>query len=226
MNKSFMQKISVAVSILMSIVFLFIGVGCIYIALSNISIINVQAALVNGDSHYRITDVEKKMIRLSIKDVPVIFETEQALEVMLPEEIVFHSTPVRGDTIGSLWIPSLEIEVPIIEGTDTEELAKGVGHYIQSVLPGEKDNCILSGHRDTVFIKLGGIHIGDQIIIKTDSGLYIYQVSSTRIVNKNDKTVIVPTETAVLTITTCYPFVFIGAAPDRFIVIADLVISD
>jgi sortase A len=133
--------------------------------------------------------------------------------------------PAAGDNIGTLTIPVLEQKFPIIEGTGTEELKRGVGHFIQSVLPGEKDNCVLSGHRDTVFTKLGKLVIGDQLIVETSAGAFTYEIKNIRIVDKDDKTVIVPFDHAVLTVTTCYPFDYNGSAPDRYILIADLVTS-
>ena len=106
-----------------------------------------------------------------------------------------------------------------------DDLKKGIGHFIQSVLPGEEDNCVLSGHRDTVFTKLGKLKIGDQLIVQTSAGTFTYEIKLIRIVDKDDKTVIVPTDHAVLTLTTCYPFLFIGSAPNRYILSADLIIS-
>jgi sortase A len=132
-------------------------------------------------------------------------------------------SPKEGAKIGSLSIPVLKQSWPIIQGTGTNDLKKGVGHFIQSVLPGAKDNCVLSGHRDTVFAKLGKVKIGDRLIVQTAAGTYTYEVKRIRIVGANDRTVIVHTDHAVLTVTTCYPFHFIGSAPDRYIVSADLV---
>ncbi len=131
--------------------------------------------------------------------------------------------PVKGDSVGTLTIPALKRTLPVIEGTGEKQLAKGVGHYAGSVLPGEVDNCVLSGHRDTVFRQLNEVKIGDPLVVQTSAGTFTYTVRSTRIVHANDKTVIVPTDHAVLTLTTCYPFNYIGSAPDRYIISADLV---
>lgn len=100
-----------------------------------------------------------------------------------------------------------------------------MGHFIQSVLPGEQDNSVLSGHRDTVFREIGDLLIGDLLIVETSAGIFTYEVTGTRIVDKDDQTVIVPTDHAVLTLTTCYPFRYVGPAPDRYIVSADLLIG-
>lgn len=131
--------------------------------------------------------------------------------------------PVEGENIGSVTIPDLNLNLPIIQGTNENELNKGVGHFIQSVLPGEKDNCVISGHRETVFRQIGNLKIKDQLILKTSAGTFTYEVTGTRIVDKDDRTVIVPTDHAVLTMTTCYPFNYIGDAPERYIVSSVLV---
>ena len=136
--------------------------------------------------------------------------------------------PVRykiGDQIGELDIPKLPKTLPIFHGANEDELEKGVGHFAGSVLPGEKDNSVLSGHRDTVFRQLGKIGKGDLFIVTTSAGKFTYKVRRTRIVDADDRTVIVPKPRATLTVTTCYPFSYIGNAPQRYILIADLISS-
>jgi LPXTG-site transpeptidase (sortase) family protein len=131
--------------------------------------------------------------------------------------------PAKGVNFGTLTIPALQRALPIIEGTDAPQLKRGVGHYVRSAMPGSPNNCVLSGHRDTVFAGLGKVGVGDQLFVSTSAGVFTYQVREVRIVPKDDKTVIVPTDHAVLTVTTCYPFLYVGAAPDRFVLVADLV---
>lgn len=121
--------------------------------------------------------------------------------------------------------PALDRRLPIYHGTNDYELVKGVGHFAQSVLPGEACNSVLSGHRDTVFRNLYNVEIGHRLIVETSAGIFTYEVNGIRIVHADDKTVIVPTGRAVLTLTTCYPFYAIGNAPDRYIVSAELVES-
>lgn len=134
--------------------------------------------------------------------------------------------PTIGDVIGSLWIPRLKRTIDIIQGTGTKELKKGVGHYVGSVLPGVSDNSVLAGHRDSVFRNLGDVKLGDLMTVRTDYGVFVYEVHKIRIVKADDKTVIVPTDEAVLTLSTCYPFRFVGNAPKRYVVQAGLVIGD
>jgi sortase A len=144
----------------------------------------------------------------------------------IPDEVLYNINPEDGENIGRLTIPTLKLEFPIIQGTGEKELEEGVGHFNQSVLPGEDDNCVLSGHRETAFRQLGMLKIGDPLIVQTSAGTFTYKVIGTRIVAEDDKTVIVPTDHAVLTLTTCYPFDFVGSAPDRYIVSADLMLSN
>ncbi|NLV90262.1 MAG: class D sortase [Tenericutes bacterium] len=135
----------------------------------------------------------------------------------------YKAYPVKGEHIGTISIPILNKTFPIIEGTSNNELKHGVGHYIESVLPGVKNNSVLSAHRDTLFAEIGKLKIGDSIIINMDNQEYIYEVINTKIVKKDDRTVIVPTEEAILTLTTCYPFNFIGLSPDRYIISSILI---
>nr|WP_180321312.1 class D sortase [Mesobacillus jeotgali] len=136
---------------------------------------------------------------------------------------LYSKRPEKGEMIGNLSIPKLSANLPIYHGTDEDELEKGVGHFSGSVLPGEKDNSVLSGHRDTVFRKLGEVGKGDLLVVSTDAGEFTYKVRKVRIVDADDRTVIVPKPRATLTVTTCYPFDFIGDAPERYILVADLI---
>ena len=128
--------------------------------------------------------------------------------------------PDKGDFIGTLAIPRIDKVIPIYEGTDNSELKKGAGHYIKSVLPGSKDNSVIAGHRDSVFSAFGTLMVGDSLTVTTSYGSFVYIIQSFRIVKADDRTVIVPTPVATLTLSTCYPFYFIGNAPKRFIVTA------
>lgn len=156
---------------------------------------------------------------------PVVLVVNHASVTPGPDKPLYLVRPAEGDAVGSLSIPVLKQTLPIIEGTRADDLKRGVGHFTQSVLPGEKDNCVLSGHRDTVFAKLGKLKTGDQVIVQTSAGTFTYEIKGIRIVHADDRTVIVPTDHAVLTLTTCYPFNYVGSAPDRYILTADLVVS-
>jgi sortase A len=127
----------------------------------------------------------------------------------------------KGDSIGILYIPRLDREIPIIEGTHEDELAKGVGHFSSTALPGQNDQILLSGHRDTVFRQFGELEHGDEIHVKMKNGTFVYTIYETDIVDANDRTVIRSTAPdEILTLSTCYPFSFVGSAPDRYIIYA------
>ncbi|MEK5494654.1 class D sortase [Paenibacillus sp. FSL R7-0297] len=162
--------------------------------------------------------------RHSVKSsIAVPVEAGDSSSIPPQDDILYPIRPLEGDVIGKLIIPALQQILPIIHGTDEDELEEGIGHFSESVLPGENNNSVLSGHRDTVFAKLGELEIGNELVVDTSAGSFTYKISAIRIVDKDDKTIIVPTDHAVLTVSTCYPFHFIGAAPDRYILIADLI---
>lgn len=131
--------------------------------------------------------------------------------------------PDIGTVFATLRIPELGIEKEVIHGDSPTELRKGVGHYAGSTLPGEGGNCVFDGHRDTVFKKLKDAKKGQTIFVDTDWGTYEYKIKSTRITTPDDTTVLEPTDFEKLTIYTCYPFEYIGSAPERFIIEAEFV---
>jgi sortase A len=131
--------------------------------------------------------------------------------------------PATGELIGTLEIPRLTRMISIYEGTEESELKYGAGHYIKSVLPGVMDNSVIAGHRDTHFSGFDALEIGDLLNVETTYGRFAYKIESFRIVEADDRTVIVPTPVATLTLSTCYPFFFVGNAPKRFIVTAHLI---
>lgn len=131
--------------------------------------------------------------------------------------------PIKGEIIGKLIIPALNRELPIIHGTESKQLAQGVGHYIGSALPGESNHTVLAGHRETVFLGLGQLELGEQIHIETKRGLFTYQLESQQIVDADDRTIIVSTSEPILTLITCYPFDYVGAAPQRYILSGKLI---
>ncbi|MBP1947108.1 class D sortase [Virgibacillus litoralis] len=128
----------------------------------------------------------------------------------------------KGEIFGVLHIPSIKAELPIIEGTGEEELKQGVGHFIGSSYPMQNNQIVLSGHRNTVFQNLGDLVIGDYIVVEMLDGEYKYEIKYTEIVDADDRTVIRSTApNEILTLTTCYPFSYIGNAPKRYIVYAE-----
>lgn len=130
-----------------------------------------------------------------------------------------------GDQIGELIIPRIGGILPIVEGTDPDSLEKGVGKYrgYGTVAPDQTGHVVLSGHRDTVFRKVGKLQDGDRLYIRYKGKIYTYQIRKRWVTHADDRTVIVPINKPVLSLTTCYPFDYVGSAPDRYIIRADLI---
>ncbi|MFL6559412.1 MAG: class D sortase [Bacillus sp. (in: firmicutes)] len=131
--------------------------------------------------------------------------------------------PDMGETVGILDIPKIKAELAIVEGTDPDDLEKGVGHYKGSYFPDDQGQIVLSGHRDTVFRKLGELEIGDSLKMKMPYGSFTYEIIATEIVKSDDTSIItLQHEKEELILTTCYPFRYVGNAPKRYIIYAKL----
>lgn len=126
--------------------------------------------------------------------------------------------PARGAPLAELSIPRLGMSAVVLHGSDAHTLRLGLGHIENTPLPGESGNVAIAGHRDSFFRPLRNVKVGDDILLDTPEERVHYRVSSLRIVNSYEVGVIGPTRDASLTLVTCYPFWFIGQAPDRFVV--------
>jgi len=120
--------------------------------------------------------------------------------------------------IGILTIPKVGLKAPLFEGTDDTALDRGVGHIDGTNLPGGAGNVGIAGHRDGFFRGLKDLGVGDVILLKTVADTETYVVAETRIVPPEDMSVLDPTSVPSLTLVTCYPFYFVGPAPQRYIV--------
>jgi sortase A len=123
-----------------------------------------------------------------------------------------------GSIIGRIEIPRIGLKTMILEGVSQRTLALAVGHIPGTALPGGAGNVGLAGHRDTFFRGLRGIRPGDKIVLTTLDGSYEYQVKSCEVVTPRDTQVLADSGEPALTLVTCYPFHYIGSAPERFIV--------
>lgn len=130
--------------------------------------------------------------------------------------------PVTGTTMGRIEIPRLGVSAVIRAGSDARTLQLAVGYIPGTALPGEGGNIGLAAHRDTFFRRLRDIRTTDQIRLVTPEGTFSYTVERTNIVNPRDTWVLNQTPEPTLTLVTCYPFTYVGSAPQRFIVRAAL----
>jgi sortase A len=128
-----------------------------------------------------------------------------------------------GSLVGMLDVPRLRMSLPVIEGDDDRTLKASVGHLPDTPMPWQPGNSAMAGHRDGLFRPLKRVAIGDEITFRTTSEAIRYRVTATAIVEPDDIGVLAPRPRDALTLITCYPFSFIGPAPQRFIVHAERV---
>ncbi|WP_170289688.1 class D sortase [Cytobacillus depressus] len=188
-------------------IFIFTGIGLVLYSLNDIYSLEKNTEISLKEA--------KKKVRIG-KDIP---QWEPLSDPQNNQEMNYSFQ--KGEVIGILEIPKLQAELPIVEGTSEYELQKGVGHYSSTALPGQPDQILLSGHRETVFRRMGELKNGDIFQVIMPYGSFSYEITGSQIVEANDPTVIkstAPNET--LTVSTCYPFTYIGDAPYRYVLTA------
>lgn len=155
---------------------------------------------------------------------------EATAPVEAPKTSTSQMLPMTGSIIGRLTIGRLNLSAVVRQGVDDKTLSEAVGHVPSTALPGEAGNFAIAAHRDTLFRALKDIQKGDLVTFQSPTGLFNYQVSATRIVQPTDVSVLRPDGGGLiekpgklLTMITCYPFYYVGSAPRRFVVEAQLV---
>lgn len=135
------------------------------------------------------------------------------------ESLAAHFAPA----LALLRIPKINLEVPVLEGTDELILNRAVGHIAGTAEPGENGNVGIAGHRDGFFRGLKDVSTGDTIEIVTPESVTKYMIDEISVVDPSNVEVLAPREQPSITLVTCYPFYFIGSAPQRYIVRASIV---
>jgi sortase A len=152
-------------------------------------------------------------------------------EFLSPDTSLWSPQRVRGfqesvshefQTLAVLRVPKIGLEVPVLEGTDESELNRGVGHISYTPRFGEAGNIGVAGHRDGFFRGLKDVTEGDVIEVETLSARQSYTIRRISIVSPDRVDVLAPSAEPTLTLVTCYPFYFVGDAPQRYIVSASL----
>ena len=121
-------------------------------------------------------------------------------------------------TVAVLQIPKIHLEVPVLDGTDDLALNRGVGRIAGTGQPGQDGNIGIAGHRDGFFRALKDVGIGDTIELVTPNRTISYVVDQIQLVDPSDVSVLSARTRASLTLVTCYPFYFVGSAPQRYII--------
>lgn len=143
------------------------------------------------------------------------FETVAAPAEPRPVETI----PIAdGGVIGEIEVPRLRLKAIVVQGDSEKLLRRSVGHLPETALPGEAGNIALAGHRDGLFRPLKDVRPGDAITLRTRDQEIQYQVEWTAVVPPTAMRVIQPTSEPALTLITCFPFYYVGAAPERFVV--------
>ena len=156
--------------------------------------------------------VEKQEAAIPIAPAPAAPE----VKAPAPPPIVVQSP--ANSVIGRLTIPRLRVSAMVREGVGEDTLSVALGHIPTTALPGQTGNVGIAGHRDTLFRALRRVHKNDVILVQTLAGTYLYRVQSTKIVGPREVSVLNSTSSPELTLVTCYPFYYVGSAPERFIV--------
>ncbi len=126
--------------------------------------------------------------------------------------------PEPGEPLGWVRIRRLGVEALVREGIESKILRASVGHIPRTALPGQPGNAGLAGHRDTFFRALDEVRVGDTIEFEGLGGVQRYRVVTLNIVFPHRTEVLAETGETALTLVTCYPFGYIGAAPQRYVV--------
>jgi sortase A len=124
----------------------------------------------------------------------------------------------EGGVLGRMEIPRIGMSVMVLQGTASKTLRLGVGHIDGTSLPGESGNIGIAGHRDTFFRGLKDVHRDDEILLQTASGTSRYEVDWIQITAPGDGNIVSLATESGLTLVTCYPFHYVGPAPERFVV--------
>ena len=147
----------------------------------------------------------------------MVFDRE-ARRTLSDPPIVAAPVPRLGDPIGILEIPRLGVSEIVAEGDTDEILGVAIGHLPDTPLPWEPGRSAIAGHRDGHFRPLKDIRQGDRIYLKARHVNLEYEVERTLIVTPDDLSVLTPTPDSYLTLVTCYPFSYVGRAPQRFVI--------
>ena len=198
---------------------LVIGIAC----LGYYGYVSAEAALYQAYEERELEQILSSVPAAKVDETASIDTTPSDPAASSGAAVPVKRRPVRtGSAVGRIEIPRLGVSAIVRAGSDARTLRLAVGHIPGTSLPGDSGNVGLAAHRDTFFRRLGDIKAGDVVRVVTPQGTYTYSVEGTKVVDPSDVWVLDPTAQPVLTLVTCYPFSFVGSAPQRFIVRAKL----
>ena len=140
-------------------------------------------------------------------------QVEQQEAAGEPEALAIDALPVA-----LLRMPGIDLEVPVFADISERNLSRGAGWIPGTASPNDGGNMAIAAHRDQYFRALKDVTVGDLLELESLSGPRSYKVTSLTIVEPEDLWPLDPTDVATVTLVTCYPFYFVGSAPQRYIV--------
>jgi len=166
--------------------------------------------------------IKENVTKAQDQSAKVKAPTNQATRTEKEKPLPHYKT---GTQVAELVIPKIKKTYDVYWGTDDKTLKKGAGMYVSkwTVPPGYGGHTVISGHRDTVFRPLKDLKTGDKLYVRYKGVDYEYKIQKIWITDAEDRTVIVKKDHPTLTLTTCYPFYYVGNAPDRYIIQGELV---
>jgi len=197
-----------------------------FLALVGVVLLGIFATHVVSEETKRSNDVETFKAALQVSEVVAELPADRINAT--PEQTLWSAgrkaafaeslSQATSDVLGILEIPRLSLEVPVYDGASDLHMDRGAARIDGTAMPGEPGNLGVAGHRDGYFRVLKDIELGDEITITTVDGPESYVVLELRIVDPTAVEVLNPTVQQSVTLVTCYPFYFVGHAPERFIV--------
>jgi sortase A len=168
--------------------------------------------------HTFVSDAKSNQLELAVNQATA----QDALPTGPPAVAPTTNAPAEGQPVGDLRIPKIGVNQIMVEGTNTQDLRKGPGHYTGTPLPGQAGNASVAGHRTTYghpFYNLDGMAVGDPVVVTTVQGVFVYDTVKSEVVSPNDNSVLKDTPGHMLTLTTCNPRF---SASSRLVVVAQL----
>ena len=195
-----------------------LALGSIYVAARIHGVLLSRAAIsIMSPSHAESSVTEDQKQHLDVSPADFSLWSEKRIEGY-KESLVEHIGP----PLAILRVAKIHLEVPVLDGTDDLILNRGVGRIAGTARVGGSDNIGIAGHRDGFFRGLKDLAVGDTMDLVTPSSTETYVVDKMQIVDPKDVSVLRPAKVPSLTLVTCYPFYFIGSAPQRYIVHASI----
>lgn len=209
----------------MRVLFLWLGLGCLGYCVYGFGMETLNQSYDNWVFERHIAGRQDTNVADYLREHgPFSFLVKDAgSSLPMPNAPPSFNSPQQDEVLGRLEISRLNLSAMVREGVDAHTLSESVGHVPSTALPGHSGNFALAAHRDTLFRALKDIKPDDLITFQSPHQTYSYRVQDTHIVKPTDVSVLRSDGHETLTLITCYPFYYVGSAPERFIVKARLI---